>query len=376
MVKNFSHQKSIGVVGSSPDAERFIQKANQLGFMTYQLVDSEDELKYCLAADRTFSGTLDDEHIVEEFMMKCDFLVYYNYSITPRQMEEVQKATVVPQGDDLLSIARDRALQKAFKESLSLNIAPYETIVKAEDIKQAIRSIGYPAVLRTNFIGLNNHNDSMFIYDENDIEKASELLKYGTCILESWIVAEHELSVTAVKTVAGHVEVYPIVKKNYRNERLEFLHYFMEVDQELIDEIRRVAVLIADNIPFRGALSIDFLVSPAKALYVGNIYPYPNILTRYSEGKGLYSVSEAHLRAIVSLPIPEMDPEEMKAILIPIYADQKEKIDELITIYPNWSFTFYPAAKDKNLNTNKTVGHIVIHTDNVAETLNKINNYN
>lgn len=37
MVKNFNHQKTIGIVGSSPDAQSFILEANRLGFKTYHL---------------------------------------------------------------------------------------------------------------------------------------------------------------------------------------------------------------------------------------------------------------------------------------------------------------------------------------------------
>ena len=77
--------------------------------------------------------------------------VYFDYSLSSTQIEEAKKQLSFHK-DDLLSISRDRALQKAFKESLSVNIAPYETVVTIEDIQEGLRSIGYPAVLRTNYL--------------------------------------------------------------------------------------------------------------------------------------------------------------------------------------------------------------------------------
>jgi len=369
MAKNFNHQKTIGIVGSSPDAQNFILEANRLGFITYHLCRTEEEMNAWFGADKEFIGVLDDEVIQEEFLMQCDLLVYFDYSLNSTQIEEARKSVVIPQGDDLLSIARDRVLQKAFKESLSVNIAPYETVVTQEDIKNGLRSIGYPAVLRTNYLNPDQNNQSYFIYEENDIEEASKLLKYGTCVLESWIVTDDELSISAVKTASGAIKIFPVVKKVYRNDRLSNVQVAAEIEQDIIDEIERVARLIVDNMNFIGAITIDFVVSPAQALYVGNIYPFPNAFSRYSEQNKVMSVVEAHLRAIASLPLPDEISNQQDYLYIPFYSDQVEMINTFITIYPDWKFTFYPVVKEEGLETKKAIGHIIIETTDRKKTL-------
>src|SRR5699024_10686329 len=200
----------------------------------------EEEIASSFGADKEFYGAFDDERIQEDFLMHCDLLVYFDYSLNSRQIEEARKAVVIPQGDDLLSISRDRALQKAFKESLSVNIAPYETVLTSEDIKEGLRSIGYPAVLRTNYLTSSNKDQSFFIYDEEDIEEASKLLKYGTCVLESWIFTDEELSISLVKTASGAIETYPVVKKSYRNDRLSNVQTTAAIDQDLQEAIERL----------------------------------------------------------------------------------------------------------------------------------------
>ncbi|MEY8292535.1 ATP-grasp domain-containing protein [Carnobacteriaceae bacterium 52-44] len=374
MVKNFNHQKTIGIVGSSPDAQSFILEANRLGFKTYHLCRTESEMNAWYGADKAFIGSFDDDTIRDEFLMQCDLLVYFDYSLNATQIEEARKSVVIPQGDDLLSFARDLVLQKAFKESLSVNIAPYETVVTQEDIKEGLRSIGYPAVLRRNYLNPDHNNQSFFIYEEEDIQKASKLLKYGTCVLESWIVTDDELSISVVKTASGAIKTFPVVKKSYRNDRLSNVQVPVRIDQDIIDEIERVARLIADNIQFIGAVSIDFVVSPAQALYVGNIYPFPNILSRYSEKNKTLSVVESHLRAIASLPLPEEIKDEGTYVFAPFYMDQAETINKLITIYPNWKFVFYPIVKKEELDTKEAVGHIIIETTDVQKTLSLLKN--
>lgn len=368
MINLFNHQKRIGIVGTGPDAANFIFKANNLGFHTYQLCQKEEKSKVSSNADKVFTGAIEDEEIHERFIMESDILVYFDYSINSQQLEEVNKSVVIPQGADLLAIARDRVLQNAFKESLSVNITPFEIIVKKEDIVNAIPSIGYPAFLRTNFNQPDAERDVYFIYDENDIEEASELLKYGTCVLESWIVSEHQLSITVVKSVSGQTQLYPIIKKNYRNDRLSSVEKFETEDVEIENEIQRVAKLLVDNISFTGAVTIDFIISPAQALYIGDIHPYPNSFSRYAEGKSGHSIVEAHLRAVTSLPIEDITEEQKDFIYIPIYTDQKDLIDEWITVYPTWEFNFYPLVKAEQLETNKEIGYILIETDEFLRT--------
>lgn len=367
-----SHQKKIGIIGSTPDANNFIIKANEIGFFTYQLCQKKEELNKSFYADKRFIGTLNDPHIQKDFIQGCDLLVYFDDSISLQQLEEAEKSILIPQGEDLLAIAHDRVLQKAFKESLSLNIAPYRTIVKEEDIQEAISSIGYPAVLRTNFIQSDRDAGVAFIYEEADIEKASELLKYGTCVLESWLVVEHELAISVVKTASGQTQLYPIIKKNHRNDRLASVKPFISENKELINEIKRVAEIVAANISFIGTVTIDFIVSPAQTLYIGDIYPYPNILTRYSEGNPESSIMRAHLRAIASLPLPTVNEEQEEFVYVPIYADQSEQVNELMTLHPNWIFSFYPIVKEDTSYSSREIGYVLMRVadfDQLSEQL-------
>lgn len=357
----FNHQKTIGVVGTGPEVNNFIARANNLGFTTYQLDQQYDGNQASRNADKVFVGTIEDDLVHEEFIMKCDILVYFDDSMNSQQLEIANQSIVIPQGEDLLAIARDRVLQKAFKESIGVNIAPFETIVKAEDIKGALTGIGYPAVLRTNFAQPKNVTDAYFIYEEDDIAQASDLLKYGTCVLESWIVSEHDLSISVVKSASGDTQLYPIIKKKYFNERLSSIEKFAIEDEELESEIKRVANLIASNISFVGAITIDFIVSPAQALYIDDIHPYPDYLTRYSESSAVHSIIDAHLRAVTFLPLAEeVERWSTNVVYVPIYKDQKDLIDEWLSIYPAWTFHFYPLIKTEEIERNQEIGYILI----------------
>lgn len=360
MIGNYNHQKTIGIIGATPDSQAFVLEANKLGFETYLLSKSEEEASFIYGANKVFIGTLNERAIHEEFLMKSDILVYYDETLNASELVDIQKTVIVPQGDDLLSIAQDRVLQKAFLESLSVNIAPYVTVVKPEDIKQGMRSIGYPAVLRTNQINLESNEESFFIYDENDIERAASLLKYGTCVLESWVISEYELSISAVKTANGEVKLFPIVKREYRDNRLANIQVPVEIEDELQDEINRVTQVIFGKINFQGLATINFLVTPANALYAGTIYPYPNIFSRYSEYGCTLSTTEAHLRAVTSLPVMDNIVMNSDYIYVPFYTDQTEIIDEMLTIFPEWKFNFYPNTKKENIQTEEAVGHILI----------------
>lgn len=369
MVNHFNHQKTLGIIGAIPDSQTFILEAKRLGLQTYLLCKTEEEASLMFGATETFVGTINDAHIQEDFLMKCDLLVYYDETFDVNEMEEIQKTVIVPQGDNLLSIAQDRVLQKAFLDSLNVNIAPYVTVVNSDDIQSGIHSIGYPAVLRTNQVNPESKRQSYFIYEEKDIDEAVELLKYGTCVLEPWIVTNQELSVSAVKTRNGKIHLFPVIHKEYRKERLHNIQVPAELNQDLEEEIQRVTEIILENIDFRGVATIDFMVTPADALYVGTIYPYPNILSRFTTKHCAISATQAHLRAIVSLPIPEEITHNGPHLYVPFYADQTEKIDDLLVMQPSWDFTFYPITTQKELAGEEAIGEILIKTNDKKKVL-------
>lgn len=369
MNKKFSHQKTIGVIGVTPDSQAFILEANKIGFQTYLLAQTEEDARLISSADKVFTGSLDQSRIHDEFLMACDLLVYFDESINSSELEEIQKTIFVPQGDDLLSIVQDRVLQKAYLESLSMNIAPYATVVKPDDIQEGIRSIGYPAVLRPNQINPESKNHAYFIYEESDIEEAAELLKYGTCVLESWLVSDRAFSISAVRTGTGELRLFPIVEREYRNNRLSSTHVPLDIDEELLDEMKRVARVILGSLDYRGVASIEFVVTPANALYVGVIHAYPNIHNRYSKVACSMSTTEAHLRAVTALPIPHEIKTNSSHLFVPFYEDQIEMMNEILTIYPDWNFKFYSITKHNQASNGKAIGHMIIETTDIKRTL-------
>ena len=372
MVRKFRHQRTIGIIGATPDSQAFVLEANKLGFGTYLFVKSEEEVQHVYGADKVFVGELNQEYIRENFLMESDLLVYFDESVNASDLVDIQKMIIAPQGDDLLSIVQDRVLQKAYLESLSMNIAPYVTIVKPEDITEGIRSIGYPAVLKPNQISPDSKEKSYFIYEESDIEDAVSLLKNGTCVLESWIVSDRLLSISAVRANNGELKLFPIIEREYRNERLFNSHVPHDLNSEWIEEMERVAQVIFRNLEFRGVASIDFLVTPADALYIGSLHAYPNILTRYSAYSCSISATEAHLRAVTSLPLPlniEINPSHL---FIPFYMEQIDVMNELITIYPEWNFVFYPLVKTDYTPTEQPIGHITVETEDHKRILERL----
>lgn len=375
MVKNFNHQKTIGLIGATPDAHEFILQANKLGFTTFLLCEEGTQGKDHFGADQVFTGSVDDEENIKNFLMESDFIVFFDYSLTEEQLEIIQNAAIVPQGDELLEISKDRVLQKAFKESLGIHISPYETIVKPEDIKSSIRSIGYPAVLKSNYLNTKDNQQSFYIYDEEDIKKAEKMVEYGTYVLESWVTPKKQYSLSLVKKHTGAIEFFPLVEKRYREDKLVNILLVPELEEELKNEIKRVATVLAENIQFQGAISIDFVLSPADTLYVGRIYPFPTARSRYTAEFTTLSVVEAHLRAIVSLPIPEVKEELTPLLWRSFTFEDKEVIQDLMLIQPDWYFTFYPLAKDKQVTSNQVAGHIIVTTDEIDKALKVLKDY-
>ncbi|WP_054657618.1 hypothetical protein [Apilactobacillus ozensis] len=90
------------------------------------------------------------------------------------------------QESKILDFIQDRVIAKTLFKQLNINTAPYVTVLNDDDLKQGIKEIGFPAVLRP--IQKNATFAKEFVLrNVDDLLHANKLLKLGTFILEAYL---------------------------------------------------------------------------------------------------------------------------------------------------------------------------------------------
>lgn len=359
--------KTMGLIGGSAAAYQLMETARSMGFLVGVYVNDR-QAPIVKAADWAIIGEYDDLESLTELAFRSDFLVYETEELDPVLIETLQKTIAIPQGQEVLSIVQDRVLQKAYLEANSVNIAPYATIISVHDIQQAVKSIGYPCVLKTNRTD-KQFNEHLVLYEEADNEKAAVLLEKGICVLEAMIPYERELQVTVVRNRKGEQIVYPVSEMIYREEDLYQVITPARIHEDVKEEVDRIARLVSQNLDVIGALSMELYVTATGTLYVHTLIFGPHLAGSYTIDHADLSHHEAHLRGVANWPLHEPTL-YTPAIMMPFHKEHLDKTVRQITIHPDWHFHFYPNIEQKI--REKETGFVNVPAERINRTLEQL----
>lgn len=360
--------KTIGIIGGGQIARLMTITARKMGYEV-AVLDPREECPAAELADWQVRAEYTDEKAVMDFAFKCDVILYETEEADADLIDQAQRTVAVPQGEQLLSIAQDRTLQKAYLESLSINIAPFATIVSKEDIKEAIVSIGFPCVLKPNQTD-DKTVDHLVLQGEEDIEKSGELLKRGTCVLEAWIPSERELCVVAAKDTNEKIVQLSLAETIYRRGTLYQSITPPRIEKEVAQEVSRIMMTFAENTHFQGVFSIELFATSTGALYVNEIIPSPHLSANHTMETSNLSQFDAHIRAVCGWPLPDARMFS-SSVTVPFHLKHEEKVNKQIQLKPDWHFYYYSLVQ-----SNEASGHITIMTDDIAKTLETLSDIN
>ncbi|CBH27897.1 5-(carboxyamino)imidazole ribonucleotide synthase [Listeria seeligeri] len=348
---------TIGIIGGGQLGRMMALSAKAMGYRIIVL----DPTKDCPAAqvsDEQIIADYDDKVALRELAEKADVVTYEFENIDYDALKMTQDLVDVPQGAELLSITQDRILEKAYLESANINIAPYAIIVDKEEIETEIKSIGYPAVLKTAQGGYDGKGQ-VVLHDADDIERAARLLRYGSSVLEAWIPFEKEISIVVARGKDGQVETFPVAENVHVNNILHTTIAPADVSADVHEEAEEIAKKLADVLQLCGVLAVEMFVTKSGAIYVNELAPRPHNSGHFTIEACSISQFTQHIRAIVGLPL--IKPELLKpALMINILGQHVDAVNERMVDYPHW-FVHYYGKKEAKIN--RKMGHVTVLTE-------------
>lgn len=360
--------KTLGIIGGGSETYIFELEAKRMGFRTMLLTDEEKDIA-TQAADSFLVGTLENLENLSELGRRSDLLLYMDENFDSTLLKKLSEDFNVVQGADLLGIAQDRYIERAFLNDLNINVPPFFSIVTVNDIKKAVEEIGFPCALKPiqkNQTILKRH----ILYNAEDVEQVQKLLQDGTYILEAWIDTKAEYSIMVSKSKDKKIHTFPMIREIYDGTHLMSSFIYKKNNPDVEAEMQRVALMVAENVDYVGVFGIGFILSQSGVLYVKRIFPGINYSANvYQEATGI-SQFELHIRAICDWPIPEIFPMVNAATLKIIEGNLPQSLD-LLQEKAQWKFNYYTGFKAKN-QADRDVGYISIFSDDVEELKNDI----
>ncbi|MSD83524.1 ATP-grasp domain-containing protein [Lactobacillus curvatus] len=350
--------QTIGIIGNDQRAYMLALKAKEMGYRVAAIVTPQmQNTAFARIIDSQVDGEFNDYQTLVQLGEVSQVLTYTNELLDEMVLEQLAQQYYLPQGSNVLSVTQDRYLEKVFLNDLNINIPPYATVVDANDIQDAIDSIGYPCILKPIQKGYGKQYQR-FIQQPSDLENIEASLGLGSYILESWIPDAQELSVMVVKTEDEKCVTLPVIENEFEDHRLKMSLVPARINQDVATEINRLAHLIGEKLAYTGVFGVEFFLTPAMNIYVKRIMPTPHATGDVLTHTLNFSQYEYHLKAICQLAV---GPSRLNnaGMTLGIQENQRSLIQTQMKIKPDWYFNLHNVTAHQQIGSVTATGQAI-----------------
>jgi len=308
----------VGCVGGGQLGRMMALEAPRLGIQMKFLDPGGEKCPAALVVpgDKIIKGSLKDEASIRELAKDVDVLTVEIEHVgveTLKKLEE-EGVNVQPSGR-VLSIIRDKLLQKDHFLSHKIALPPYQKTVSVDAIKDAARSLGLPLMLKSRTGGYDGRGNAVLKSISDDaITEALEKLGCSDAsgsdldlYAEGWIDFDSEVAVMVVRS-ANDVDTdsYPAVNAIQQDS---ICRVVLAPARHVSTDIRvKCEKMAKDAISSlgkgaSGVFGVELFVTKEGKVLLNEVAPRPHNTGHYTQDACSVSQFENHLRGVCSLPI-------------------------------------------------------------------------
>lgn len=138
----------IGIIGGGQLGKMMAVAAKQMGYKV-AVVDPVKDSPCGQVADIEITAPYNDREAIRKLAGISDMITYEFENIDYEALHWLEENAYLPQGSELLLITQNRETEKKAIQSAGCQVAPYRIIHTQDDLKEAVQSLGLPAVLKT-----------------------------------------------------------------------------------------------------------------------------------------------------------------------------------------------------------------------------------
>ncbi|MEI6738505.1 MAG: 5-(carboxyamino)imidazole ribonucleotide synthase [Pseudomonadota bacterium] len=280
------------------------------------------------------------------------------------------KTTVRPSGH-AVAIAQDRSAEKGFFQRNAFPVGPFAVVQNTEDIISAVRSIPFPAVLKTARFGYDGKGQSRI----NSAEQLAAIFaewKGVTCVLEQFLPLKMEISVILARAEDGETAVFPVVENLHVNGILEISIAPARISAHLAAQARDIATQVAIALEYVGVLAVEFFVLADDTLLINEIAPRPHNSGHYTIDACRSTQFEQQVRVLCGLPLGDAT-QHSPAVMLNLLGDLWQGAN--YDISPDWSVLLEHAGAHLHLygkrvaRKGRKMGHVTVCDTSVEAAL-------
>lgn len=306
------HNHRIMILGAGELGKEFVIAAKRLGLEVIA-VDRYPKAPAMQVADHFEVINMLDAEELDRVVTKHrpTIIVPEIEAIRTEKLAEFEKQGifVVPTAKAThLTMNRD-VIRDAASTELGLKTARFAYAHDLKELQKASKEVGFPNVVKP--VMSSSGKGQSIVHSEEEVEAAFNYAIEGArgdtvkVIVEEFIAFEEEITLLTIKRKNGEtLFVDPI---GHRQEKGDYRESWIpaKVNPDLLDKAKHMAQKVTDYLGGAGLFGVEFFLT-SHDVYFSELSPRPHdtgMVTLISQN---LSEFELHLRAILSLPIPEI----------------------------------------------------------------------
>ncbi|CAA9959149.1 hypothetical protein CFE70_002667 [Pyrenophora teres f. teres 0-1] len=298
--------RKVGLLGGGQLGRMLIQAASRLDVQVNVLDVAGSPAKQISAHDGHIDGSFKDAAAVKKLAESSDVVTVEIEHVDTYMLEEVAGQVVVEPSWKTLRIIQDKYAQKQHLKQHGVDVADSIDLEGkgVEGLKQVGSSYGYPFMLKSKTEAYDGKGNFV-VKSESDIGEAFEALGKRPLYAERWADFKMELAVMVVKTKDG-VLTFPTVETVHEDSICKLTYAPpRNVSKESAQCAQELAKKAIGAFEGKGVFGVEMFLLKDDSLLINEIAPRPHNSGHYTIEACFMSQYEAHLRAILDLPISQ-----------------------------------------------------------------------
>jgi len=318
----------IGMLGGGQLGRMMAMAAAQMGYHTH-VYCPDDNNPAEQVTDRLSRASYTDQKALKDFAQSVDVVTYEFENIPVETVEFLNKIVPVFPSAQVLKVSQDRLQEKNFLHGLDIKTAPFAAVSNVEDVHEALKEIGFPAVLKTRRFGYDGKGQAI-VRTPDDVADGWAALNSDQVILEGFVDFHMEISVLVARGQDGEIVAYDPAENIHKNHILDLSIAPARIDPALREDAMALAIRIATALDYVGVLAVELFVSTdAPRLRVNEIAPRVHNSGHWSIEACPTSQFEQHMRAVCGLPLGDTRLYG-QAVMKNLIGDDILKMDDLL----------------------------------------------
>ncbi|KAF2435227.1 phosphoribosylamidoimidazole-succinocarboxamidesynthase [Tothia fuscella] len=302
--------KTVGVLGGGQLGRMLAEAANRLNITLIILDKASAPAKQITAHNAHITGSFKDGPSIHELTKKSDVLTIEIEHVDADILREIEESgTPVHPSWSTIKTIQDKYEQKLHLRERGVAVADALPLSSdsEEELGSVGRQLGYPFMLKSRKDAYDGRGNFP-VRSAEDIPAAIEALgKRGANSLyaEKWASFTMELAVMVVQTKDGTL-AFPAVETVHENSICKLVYAPARgVSTSTFKAAEGLAKRAVSSFKGKGVYGVEMFLLPNGELLINEIAPRPHNSGHYTIEACPLSQYDAHLRAILDLPIPE-----------------------------------------------------------------------